>query len=78
MSHGQRAELLRLRAHQRGLTIPDDVVRWLLRTQARDAGSLLEILDTLDRAALTAKRRLTLPLAQAALGSAGERTKPMP
>lgn len=74
----QRAELLRLRAHQRGLMIPDDVVRWLLNTQARDTGSLLDILDTLDRASLTAKRRLTLPLAQAALGSAGEHTKPAP
>ncbi len=63
----QRAALLRLRATQRGLVIPDEVVRWLLNTQARDTGSLLEILDTLDRASLTAKRRLTLPLAQAAL-----------
>ncbi|HEY1075416.1 MAG TPA: DnaA regulatory inactivator Hda [Fontimonas sp.] len=74
----QRAELLRLRASQRGLSIPDEVVRWLLNTQARDTGNLLEILDTLDRAALTAKRRLTLPLAQAALGSADARTGPAP
>ncbi len=68
LDDAQRAELLRLRAGQRGLTIPDDVLRWLLNTQARDTGSLLEALDTLDRASLTAKRRVTLPLAQSALG----------
>lgn len=72
----QRAALLRLRASQRGLSIPDEVVRWLLNTQVRDTGSLLAALDALDHAALTAKRRLTLPLAQAVLGSAGERTAP--
>lgn len=72
----QRAALLRLRATQRGLNIPDEVVRWLLNTQARDTGSLLDALDALDRASLTAKRRLTLPLAQSVLGSAGERTRP--
>ncbi|MDP9141761.1 MAG: DnaA regulatory inactivator Hda [Pseudomonadota bacterium] len=74
----QRAALLRLRAGQRGLTIPDEVLRWLLNTQARDTGSLLEALDTLDRASLTAKRRVTLPLAQAALGSRDGYTNPLP
>lgn len=72
----QRAELLHLRAQIRGLELPDDVVRWLLRTLPRDTGSLLDALDTLDRGSLTAKRRLTLPLAQSLLAHADVRTVP--
>lgn len=76
LDDGERRELLRLRAAARGLALPDEVGRWLLHTQARGTGELLDALDRLDRAALTAKRRLTLPLAQAVLAPAGERTGP--
>lgn len=76
LDDAQRAELLRLRAHQRGLELPEEVARWLLRTLPRDTGSLLDALDALDRGALTAKRRLTLPLAQSLLGCAGARKAP--
>jgi DnaA family protein len=76
LDDGERAALLRLRARHRGLDLPDEVSRWLLNTRARDTGSLLDALDVLDRAALSAKRRLTLPLAQTVLGPAGARTAP--
>ncbi|SFF43331.1 regulatory inactivation of DnaA Hda protein [Fontimonas thermophila] len=76
LDDAQRAELLRLRARQRGLDLPDEVTRWLLRTWPRDTGSLLAALDILDRGTLTAKRRLTLPLAQSLLGSASAHKAP--
>lgn len=76
LDDSDRAELLQLRAHKRGLELPAEVVRWLLKTRARDAASLLDVLDVLDRGSLTAKRRLTLPLAQKLLDSAGARTAP--
>jgi DnaA-homolog protein len=76
LDDAQRAELLRLRAQGRGLALPDEVIRWLLHTRARDTASLLDALDALDRAALSAKRRLSLPLAQAVLGRADARTTP--
>lgn len=72
----QRAELLQLRAQMRGLELPADVIRWLLNTRARDVACLLDVLDVLDRGALTAKRRITLPLAQALLASASARKEP--
>ncbi|MES0874492.1 DnaA regulatory inactivator Hda [Sinimarinibacterium thermocellulolyticum] len=72
----ERAALLRLRARHRGLDLPDEVTRWLLNTRSRDTGSLLDALDALDRAALSAKRRLTLALAQSVLGPADARTTP--
>lgn len=73
----QRMELLRDRGRSRGLQLPDEVMHWMLTHLPRDAGSLLGALETLDRAALTAKRRLTLPLALSVLGApapAGART----
>lgn len=67
LDDAQRGELLQRRASARGLVLPEEVMRWLLRTQNRDPATLLGVLDRLDRASLTAKRRLTLPLVQATL-----------
>lgn len=64
----QRAQLLRTRAAARGLELSEEVSRWLINTQARGAAPLLDALDRLDRASLTAKRRLTLPFVQSVLG----------
>jgi DnaA family protein len=64
-----RAELLRERAQARGLELSPDVSRWLLTQLARDTASLLAALERLDRASLSAKRRLTLPFVQSVLGS---------
>ncbi len=72
----QRHALLQLRAHLRGLQLPDEVSRWLLTTRSRDTGSLIEAIEILDRETLTRKRRLTLPLAQAALADANAQTSP--
>lgn len=63
-----RVQLLRERAQQRGLELPLEVARWITHTQARDTETLLAALDRLDRASLSAQRRLTLPFAQAVLG----------
>lgn len=63
----QRALLLKERAQARGLTLNDEVIRWLLQTQARSTGALLTALDQLDRASLLEKRRLSLPFVQAVL-----------
>lgn len=67
----QRAALLKSRAHARGLTLPDDVTRWLLKTQSRTPGALVDALDTLDRHSLREKRKLTLPFVQSVLGTPG-------
>jgi DnaA family protein len=59
-----REQLLRERARGRGLDLAPDAARLLLSRLPRDAGSLLGALDSLDRAALTAQRKLTLPFVQ--------------
>lgn len=70
LDDAQRAQLLRTRAAARGLELPEEVSRWLLNTQARGAAPLLAALDRLDRASLSAKRRLTLPFVQSVMTAA--------
>ncbi|KAF1711415.1 DnaA regulatory inactivator Hda [Pseudoxanthomonas kalamensis DSM 18571] len=66
---GRRA-LLRGRAQRRGLVLEDAAVEWLLVRTARDPGSLLGLLDRLDRASLAAQRRVTVPFLKQVLGVA--------
>lgn len=56
-----RVAALRLRAGHRGLELPADTARYLIRRSRRDMGSLYELLDKLDLEALRAQRRLTIP-----------------
>ncbi len=58
---------LMLRAKVRGFELPEDVARWLQRRYPRDMGTLYQLLDTLDSAALVAQRRLTLPFIRSVL-----------
>jgi DnaA family protein len=60
-------EALMLRAKVRGFELPEDVARWLQRRYPRDMGTLYQLLDTLDSAALVAQRRLTLPFIRSVL-----------
>jgi DnaA family protein len=60
----QKFAAIKLRATQRGLKIGDEVVRYLLRHSSRDTRQLFEMLDTLDRASLAEKRKITIPFLQ--------------
>jgi DnaA family protein len=63
---------LQLRARLRGLELPDETWHWLRKRFPRDMRTLYRLLDTLDEAALTAQRRLTVPFIREVL--AAERT----
>ena len=65
----QRAAL-QLRAHLRGLELPDETWHWLRKRFPRDIRTLYQLLDTLDEAALTAQRRLTVPFIRQVLRAA--------
>jgi DnaA family protein len=64
LSDHDRTGLLLERARARGLELPADAARHLLSRLPRDAGSLVQALDRLDRALLTAQRKLTLAFVQ--------------
>jgi len=61
LDEDERVRALQLRSKHRGLALPDDTARYLLKRSRRDMASLYEVLDRLDREALRAKRRLTIP-----------------
>lgn len=62
-----RIQALKLRAAQRGLSLPLETAQYLLARVPRDLPTLFQILDELDEASLVAQRRLTLPFIRAAL-----------
>jgi DnaA-homolog protein len=61
---------LQLRARLRGLELPDETWHWLRKRFPRDMRTLYQLLDTLDEAALTAQRRLTVPFIREVLRAA--------
>ncbi len=65
----QRIAALKLRATHRGLDLPDESARYLIKRSRRDMASLYELLETLDLAALRAQRRLTIPFVRDVLRS---------
>jgi DnaA family protein len=62
-----RLEALQIRARFRGFDLPDETGRYLLNRTPRGPASLFKLLDTLDRAALVAQKRLTLPFVRSIL-----------
>jgi len=53
---------LKCRAQERGFTIPDQVLAFLLHHYQRDMHSLFEFLDRIDEQTLIEKRLVTIPL----------------
>ncbi|MFC0267371.1 DnaA regulatory inactivator Hda [Kushneria aurantia] len=62
-----RLEALRLRAHQRGMELPEDVARYMLHRGPRRLAEMMTLLERLDRASLSAQRKLTIPFVKRAL-----------
>ncbi|MEO5573241.1 MAG: DnaA regulatory inactivator Hda [Gammaproteobacteria bacterium] len=57
----EKIAALSLRAHGRGIELPEDVARFLLRRCSRDMHGLFDLLQRLDLASLAGQRRLTIP-----------------
>jgi DnaA family protein len=61
MNDDELLAALQLRSRWRGLDLPDETGRFLLKRVERTTKSLFTLLDELDQAALTAQRKLTVP-----------------
>lgn len=62
LDDAEKAEALTRHARARGFTLPPEVADYVLRHARRDLGSLIALLEALDRHSLAAKRAVTLPL----------------
>ena len=65
---GDRRAMLKLLAGRMGLRLDDDVLDWWFARQPRDPVSLVALLQRIDRAALAAQRRVTIPFLRELLG----------
>jgi len=63
----EKFEALRIRAHLRGLELPQNVAEYLMRHYPRDLFGLFEKLDALDVAAMAMQRKLTIPFVKSVL-----------
>ncbi len=66
-----KAEVLQRWARAHDINLPEDVQIYLLNRGPRDLPSLLDSLQALRRSALSAKRKITVPLAREVLQSQG-------
>ena len=57
----EKIRALQQRAKNRGLVLADDVVTYLLKRSPRDMSSLFALFETLDKASMIEKRKLTIP-----------------
>lgn len=67
LSDTQKLAALQFRAERRGLELPDEVGKFLLRYYPRDMAKLFAILEKLDQASLALQRRLTIPFVKKVL-----------
>lgn len=67
LSDQQKLLALQQRAHEHGMTLSDQVGRYLLSHYSRNMSALFKILTKLQAATLQSKRKLTIPLVKEAL-----------
>ena len=70
LTEAERRAVLRQEADARGVFLRDEVMDFMLTRFSRDPGSLMQLLDHLDRYALQTQRTLTIPLIKSMLNSA--------
>jgi DnaA family protein len=69
LDEAERRAVLRQHADARGIFLSDEVIAFMLSRFSRDLGSLMQMLDRLDRHALRKQRAVTVPLLKDMLGS---------
>lgn len=64
--------VINLHSNALGFDLPEEVQQYLLKRQNRSLAALIETVENLHQAALTHKRRITVPLAREVLKATGE------
>jgi len=72
LSDQDKLEVIKLHSEALGLSLPEDVQHYLLKHQDRSMAALIHTVESLQRVALTDKRRITIPLAREVLKSERE------
>ncbi len=67
LTDNEKLIVLTMRAKRRGMSLPDEVGRYILTHCPRHMRTLIAALDALDNASLAAQRRLTIPFVKEVL-----------
>jgi len=67
LSDAEKLAALIMRAHRRGISLSEEVGKFMLTHCPRHMGTLFAALDVLDKASLTLQRRLTIPFVKEVL-----------
>lgn len=68
-SDEQKCRIIRTRAGSRGFSLSPEAAYYILSRAPRDLGSLMDLIDHLDRTSLAAKRGVTVPFIRDALAN---------
>lgn len=68
---GLKQEALILRADRRGISLPKEAARYLVRHHGQNMSALFDAFERVDKASLAAKRKLTVPFIRAILPGSG-------
>lgn len=68
LNDNEKQTLLQTKAEERGMTLSDDLAKYLITRGKRDIAGLSQMLDELDLASLRHKRKLTIPFSKEVLG----------
>ena len=63
-----KPKALKTKAAQRGFELNDRVIEYLFRHYPRDIGSLMDLLDKLDKESLVQKTKITVPFVKQVIG----------
>ncbi|MBP9722217.1 MAG: DnaA regulatory inactivator Hda [Gammaproteobacteria bacterium] len=64
LDDSDKKRLLQTRAHERGMTLTEELAEYLITHGRRDITGLFDMLDRLDRASMRYKRKLSIPFAK--------------
>ncbi|MFD2166918.1 DnaA regulatory inactivator Hda [Thalassotalea euphylliae] len=67
LSDEEKVAAVKRRAAQRGLTVQDEAIRYLLNHYSREMAKLIDYLDTLDKLSIREQRKITIPFIKEAL-----------
>lgn len=67
LTDAEKLSILTLRANHRGISLSEEVGKYILTHCPRHMGTLFAALDALDKASLAAQRRLTIPFVKEVL-----------
>lgn len=70
-----KLEVINLHSTALGSILPEDVLQYLLKRHDRSMSALIQTVENLHQAALTNKRRITVPLAREVLKAANKETE---